>query len=505
MKYWLLYFRVSVVFLFLMSDIQGQIVVSDIFNPSVGLQDGVIHVVTSGSAAPFTLSLCQGESIISSSPGTFTSGPYAFTNLAAGSYVVKIKDKTDCIVEIPVILEEVDRCGLSIVVNDFRHSTGRFLESCPGQDDYDDEVIEDGLISVTITAIGSYTVQWMGPDGPLSTVDGQLSDLKGGIYTITVVSDDIPNCIVTEEFIIYYCTTRGGCYHQSMLYGDDGPSIILNHQSSPNHGLCTGSLSVTIADDYGAERFKYYWTDQSGGVYSDRALTELCPGTYCLHVLLGCGDPLEECFTLVDCSLQPIVLSPVDACRDPEYTDFPFVLTGGVDPVVVEFPVVNGQKKFVVTDARGCSEELVFSMNAISDWSASIDIIRPKTLFGGAIISVLLEGASGMSAPYTAFIEGTHYAINNLVEVNTIFLPRDVAGRVFIFIQDKDGCMIEIVVDIPMCQDVDPMVAGVGVVYPDGGGIVSAPNRSSQCVDGIMLGLSIRNGIGPYAVSLVWY
>lgn len=90
----------------------------------------------------------------------------------------------------------------------------------------------DGAIDVTVNGgVAPYTYSWTGPSGFTATTE-DISNLCGGMYTLTVIDSSTNPCIETMVFYLdqdtqiqYGCTDATACNYDSNANTDDGSCL----------------------------------------------------------------------------------------------------------------------------------------------------------------------------------------------------------------------------------------------------------------------------------------
>jgi SprB repeat len=210
-----------------------------------GENDGSFEVEATGGAGPYLYSLNNG--INTTSP--------VFTNLAKGSYQVKVTDRSGCVDVLDVTLNEL---FLPLVLNQQITDVSCYAGN-------------NGAIQLN-PAGGTppFTIQWKDYPGQVST----LSQLHAGTYTVTV-------------------TDANGCHKTQVLEVKQPVALTAKVTSKP---VCFGSVSgmITVAAAGGTAPYSY--SINGGSTYQNEAeFNSVLPGSYNLIVkdANGCLLPVN--------------------------------------------------------------------------------------------------------------------------------------------------------------------------------------------------------------------
>ncbi len=205
--------------------------------------DGSATINITGGTTPYTISWPDGQSSLTA------------TNLAEGSYLVEVRDNTNCLAIQTVIVTAPDE----LVINTLSQTD----PNCAGN--------SDGQIAIEATGgNGTYSYQWN-----TGAVTPALPNIPAGNYTVTV--NDIKNCTQQEQFVLV-----------------DPPAFIVD--LGPDQKICEGMEVNLVAQEDNAT---YEWTASNGFTSSNQSVQLTEAGTYTLHVTSVKGCEASDNFELI--------------------------------------------------------------------------------------------------------------------------------------------------------------------------------------------------------------
>jgi hypothetical protein len=287
-----------------------------------GSSTGGVTVAGSGGTSPYTYSI-NGSTIFGSS-GTFS-------NLAAGSYTVTVKDANDCTTTQPVVITQ-PTSALSVAV------TAQTNAACFGA----------STGSVTVAGSGGTSPYSYSIDGTNFGSSGTFNNLAAGSYTVTV--KDGNGCTTTQPVNITQPT-----------------SALSAAVTSQTNVACFGSStgSVTVAGSGGTSPYAYSIDGINFG--SSGTFSNLAAGSYTVTVRDGHGctttQPVAIAQPIAPLSASALATNP--ACSGglgsisvaasagvPPYT---YSLNGGAFQTSNTFTgLAAGSHTVGVMDANGC-------------------------------------------------------------------------------------------------------------------------------------------------------
>jgi len=301
----------------------------------VGAATGQISVSTTGGVSPYQYVLVSGTS--NTPPTTGWSTTSTFTNRAAGTYTLWIRDAAGCIIR--RVIQLTDPPALSIVVADSSNivcgSTGGY---------------------VTFTGQGGtppyeYSIL---PTSPTWQNGNTFTGLAAGTYTLRV--RDANGCVATRSFTIATL-----------------PPLTVQVSSVDSIRCAGGTGGFTVQASGGTAPYTYMLVGQ-GTTSSTGTFTGLPAGTYTVRALdasqAQCGEitiTLTQPDTL---KLQDSTVTPV-TCRGGQNGQIQVTITGGTSPYTYTWQTAGGGSlpsmgstvsgltagtyTLTVTDAKDCS------------------------------------------------------------------------------------------------------------------------------------------------------
>jgi gliding motility-associated-like protein len=417
-----------------------------------GASTGSFTVSTANGNPPFTFSF-QG--------GAFSS-TNSFSNLAAGTYTVTIKDASNCTVPITATITQPTN-ALSVNLQ-FQNNVG-----CAGG------------------STGSYKFKGAGGNNPYTySIDGinyvgpnngnayQANGLTAGVYNVWV--KDANGCTATMSITI-----------------TEPPPLILNIVSQTNPP-CTGggTGSITVAGSGGTPNYSYKLNTspyQASGVY-----TNLAPGNYTIKV-----RDANNCVTTINVTIvQPSiptgsVLSQTDvdcfgnangvlnfqgANGTAPYT---FSINGGAFASNPFNGLAAGNYNITVKEANGCTGSFTATVNQPNALSLAITNQNNIDCFGASNGDVTVTASNG-TAPY-------NYTLGANSNTTGVFTNLPVGNNSFT-VTDNHGCTANVVANITQ------PASGIGsLIVVQTNVLCSGTNTGSFTLQG-------NNGVAPYSFTL---
>jgi gliding motility-associated-like protein len=300
----------------------------------VGAATGQISVSTTGGVSPYQYVLVSGTS--NTPPTTGWSTTSTFTNRAAGTYTLWIRDAAGCIIR--RVIQLTDPPALSIVVTD---SSDIVCGSTGGY--------------VTFTGQGGtppyeYSIL---PTSPTWQNGNTFTGLAAGTYTLRV--RDANGCVATRSFTITAL-----------------PPLTVQVSSVDSIRCAGGTGGFTVQASGGTAPYTYTLVGL-GTTSSTGTFTGLPAGTYTVRAFdapqAQCGDitiTLTQPDTL---KLQDSTVTPV-TCRGGQDGQIQVTITGGTSPYTYTWQTAGGDSlpsmgstvsgltagtyTLTVTDAKGC-------------------------------------------------------------------------------------------------------------------------------------------------------
>src|SRR6266404_5726885 len=367
-----------------------------------GSSTGGVTVAGSGGTSPYTYSI----------DGTNFGASGTFSNLAAGSYTITIKDANGCTTTQPVtITQPASALGSSISsqtnVACFGGSTG----------------------SVTVAGSGGTSPYTFSKDGANFGASGTFGSLAAGSYTITV--KDANGCSTTQPVTI--------TEPASAL----GSSI----SSQTNVGCFGGSTgSVTVAGSGGTSPYTYAIDGATFG--NSGAFSNLSAGSYTITVKDANGCTTTQPVTIIQpaSALGSSISSQTNvACFGGSTGSVTVAGSGGTSPYTFSKDgttfgnsgtfgsLAAGSYTITVKDASGCTTtQPVTITQPASALGSSISSQTNVACFGNSTGSVTVAGSGGTS-PYTFSKDGVNFGASGT-------FGSLAAGSYTVTVKDANGC-----------------------------------------------------------------
>jgi len=296
-----------------------------IINPTCGMSNGTITVMTSGGILPHTYLWGTGETVPS------------LTGLSAGIYTLTVTDANGCSLDFAYTISNVTA---PIIELDATYVD--CFGNCNGTID---------TISVTGGTPG-YTYNWYNDfGGALGVTNPLITDLCAGDYILEV-------------------TDAAGCISFRSATISQPDSIILNPLFVTST-LCAGDCNgLLIANPIGGTLpFVFSWDDLSG--QTTAAATDLCAGIYTVTITDFSGCQTTQTGEITEPPMLSVVIdSIVDAtCQDSNDGAIYITITGGtpdytimyvsenlLDTLFIEDPtdLMPMDYYLIITDENGC-------------------------------------------------------------------------------------------------------------------------------------------------------
>ena len=284
-----------------------------------GNSTGSATVTAAGGTSPYTY--------------TWNTSPVQYTttasNLAAGTYIVTVKDANNCSTTVSVTITQPS-AGLNASVSG---AGSQVNVSCFGG--------TNGSATATVTGGTSpYTYTWNTTPAQYTAT---ASNLSAGTYTITV--KDANNCSATANVTI----TQPNAALSATISGQTNVSCF---------GNSTGSATVAAAG--GTSPYTYTWNTTPVSIHNNSH--KLAAGTYTVTV-----KDANNCSTTVSVTItQPS--SPISLSNNISYTgnntNIDLSVSGGTPPYTYSWSngattqdlnnVAIGSYTVTVTDSKGC-------------------------------------------------------------------------------------------------------------------------------------------------------
>ena len=416
-----------------------------------GQNTGIITIAGSGGVGPYQYAFEGGEFVPS---GTFS-------NLAAGSYTLHLRDVNGCVLDQAVtIAQPASSVSASV--------SSQSNIQCYGQN--------SGII--TIAGNGGVAPYQFALDAGQYRSSGTFSGLASGSYTIHV--KDANGCIAEQGVVI--------------TQPDNAVSASITSQVNI---ICFGQHtgSITVAGSGGTSPYQYA---MENGIYGSSGIfTGLAAGSYTIHVKDANGCVFD----------QAVVISQPASAVSASITTLVNVLcfgqntgvvtidgSGGIAPYVYALGsgsftssgifsgLTAGSYTIHVKDANGCLYDQVVAITqpatSVSSTSSQINVL----CFGQNTGSVTVTGNGGTN-PYQYAMDNGQYAPSGTFSGLT-------AGSYTVHVNDANGCIYDQPVTITQ-----PATAVSGSITAQLNVVVNGQSTGSVTVAG-------SGGVLPYTYAL---
>lgn|GEM_PF-2558634 len=393
---------------------------------SSGSNNGSITVNASGGTAPYTYSLTGTSGWQSSN---------VFTGLAAGVYIVYVKDANGCMTVLTVQLTQTTGCTQAIT------GTADHVDCAWGN---------NGSINYTFTSSGvgaPYTVNLIN-NGTVVQTDtfattvgtGTFSNLASGVYTLQLVSVN-------------------GCVSTAQVYIDQPSQLTVSNVSVTNAttGMSNGSAVVTVTGGTAP----YTYTLNNGAPGTSNTLTGLAAGAYIMWVEDANGCTTIYCFMVNESPSCPVMAVTVfggqpitcsGACNGS--LNWAYNSSGSAGPYVVTLYNGNnivstntytpsayqgvftglcaGSYSVAVEDQNGCSASYSYTLTSPAPLYVTGTSTSATTGSANGSIIMAVTGGSGQY----------QYSLNNSSNWQSSNVFSGLASGIYIvYVQDSNGCM----------------------------------------------------------------
>lgn len=400
-----------------------------------GALDGKLKISISGGTPPYSINWTNGDSLST------------LNNLGGGTYGVTVTDARACSHSATYTIAEPDSLQLSL--------KGITHVICNGDN--------DGEIAVSVSGgTAPYSLMWTG-----GQTDSTASNLFAGKYHIYVT--DAAGCMLVDSFTVSQ---------------PDSLSFTVDSVLPASCGKSNGYVSLTGVG--GTPPYRFEWNTRQKGAQVDSLwvnlytvkVTDTNGCEFSAHVNVPAAAPFSA---QIDSLQAPSCFGGNDGFAS-------VVISGGNPPFSYSWMggatgssannLLSGTAYVLISDSRGCSDSLSFSVPVRDSLMISLDTLAGPGCFGGAdgLIGIT---ASGGSAPYT-------YLWSN---GDTTALATGLAAGIYnVTITDNNGCSTS---------------ASYQLTQPDSLSLSLKSSTDVSCNGGNdgALAISISGGTKPYTVT----
>ena len=375
-----------------------------------GATDGQIVTAVSGGVSPYQYSV---------NSGAFASGTGTFSNLAAGTYNIVVKDANGCIQSLPAITI-TQPAALSFTL------TSQTNVGCNGQ--------STGQI-VTAVSGGTSPYQYAVNGGAFAAGTGTFSNLTAGTYNIIVkdasgCTTALPAVTLTQPAVL-------------------GIALTSQTNVSCNSGN-NGQLTVAVTGGTSGYDFSVNGGAFAAGTAS-QTFSNLTAGTYTITVrdANGCTQALSPVTLTQPTALSFTLTSQTNAsCNGATDGQVITALSGGVSPYQYSVNggafaagtgtfsgLTAGTYNIIAKDANGCLTSLP-AVTLTQPTAISFALTSSQNIScNGAADGQIVTAVSGGTSPYQYAINGGAFAAGSGTFSGLA------AGTYNIVAKDANGCL----------------------------------------------------------------
>jgi large repetitive protein len=343
-----------------------------------GNTNGSLVVSAAGGTAPYQYSI----------DGTNFSSSSTIGSLAAGNYLVTIKDANNCTI-VSTTQSLVNPALLTATVT-------ALPQSCAS--------VVDGRLTVSASG-GTGTLQYS-IDGTNFQTGSVFNGLTAGSFTVTI--KDANNCLITRPATVANVAPIAGTITQTAFINCFGQS--------------NAALNLSISG--GTAPFTYLWSNAA----ITQNISSLSVGSYSVNITDSKGCTGSASFTIA----QPTLLTASTAvsnyngfgvtCNGSSTGFINLTVAGGTSPFTYAWSngatikdiasLAAGTYSVTVTDSRGCTANTSATLTAPPVVSISLNSKTNVTCNGGTNGAIIVN-ASGGAGIFNYSIDGVNWQTSN--------------------------------------------------------------------------------------------
>jgi gliding motility-associated-like protein len=406
-----------------------------------GALTGYITIAGSGGATPYQFAL--GASSFG------TSG--AFTNLAAGTYVLHIKDANNCTKDSTITIAQPTALTVTATATQV---------SCYG----------GNTGAVTVTAAGGTTPYTYAVGAGTYSSTATFSSLIAGTY-------------------IFHSKDANGCIKDTTIVISQPAALAIS--TAATQPSCNGVANGTIAISGSGGTTPYQYSLNTSAFSSTSSFSGLTAGTYALHIKDANNCQKDTTITIGQPTALNLSYTAAALLCNGNTTTVAMVGTGGTSPYQYSINagtfsstasysgITAGTYILHLKDANNCTKDSSITITQPSVLTSSVNVTN-VLCNGGTNGSVTVMGAGGTP--------GYTYAINTGVYGVTSIFGSLTAGTYTLHLKDANGCIKDTTITIT-----HPSALTVSA---------SATNPTCSATPNGSASITGSGGIAPYQYSL---
>jgi subtilisin-like proprotein convertase family protein len=354
---------------------------------SFDLLDASSTIIFSQGASPTPGSLFTSTGSCPAGPNN----PSSLVNLSAGTYVVTTTDDVGCSITDTIIINNLMPFSVSGTVTDDNCNTN------------------SGVIDLSLVGGSTFTFVWSNGE-----ITEDIFNLSAGTYIVTTT--EAGGCSTIDTFVVNNTSN----FSTTANITDD------------NCSSGTGAIDLILTG--GSTPFTFVWSNGA----STEDVSNLTSGTYTVTSTDSSGCSVIDTFIVNNtntftasavvsndsCSLG---VGNVDVTLTGGTTPFTFVWNNGASTEDIS-NLSSGTYSVTITDASGCSDNVTYTVNNTSTFTASGAITADSCNLSNGAIDLLVTGGT---TPYT-FIWSNGATTEDITGL--------AAGLYNVVITDASGC-----------------------------------------------------------------